>query len=498
MIGWALFASAWAQDPVALGSVQQLHASMDSRRTIWTDDATMWRRNSAQARALVSYAAGPVVLERGDDGFAVVRNTFQADLAAAFTVQRVRLGVSVPVLFGVQSDLSTMPGTGLSDASFEVKVGLFEPDVAQLGVAFIGRIGVPVGGAGVPGLATRTPWLEATAVLDGDVGPLNLLANLGARVGAPAVIDDQTVGDQLVGRFAFALPLAQDRLGAAVEVASRVGVRAPLPGTTPVEVGLTGWVRPAERLAIRLGVGRFVVDGLGASAGRAMVAISSQPRLRSDPIGDDGLAEPVADEDAASLSEDRDGDGLRDLLDRCPREPEDADGFEDGDGCPDGVQLGVRIQTRDGAIAHGAFAWLRCNGGEKVRLMPDELIEVPEGSCILDAAGIGWSAKRATRWIDNGPPVEWTVELVPSQPMTRLVIAVSARDDNPLEEVLWSVGNVFGRVTGGQVAMALPVGTYPVLVKARGTAIEERELEIGPEGRRIELKLERGWPPPLP
>jgi OOP family OmpA-OmpF porin len=32
---------------------------------------------------------------------------------------------------------------------------------------------------------------------------------------------------------------------------------------------------------------------------------------------------------------DRDGDGIPDHLDRCPDEPEDMDGFEDEDGCPD-------------------------------------------------------------------------------------------------------------------------------------------------------------------
>ncbi|MEZ4394523.1 MAG: OmpA family protein [Polyangiales bacterium] len=32
---------------------------------------------------------------------------------------------------------------------------------------------------------------------------------------------------------------------------------------------------------------------------------------------------------------DRDGDGVADLRDRCPDEPEDRDGFEDEDGCPD-------------------------------------------------------------------------------------------------------------------------------------------------------------------
>ncbi|MBI4952132.1 MAG: thrombospondin type 3 repeat-containing protein [Myxococcales bacterium] len=35
-------------------------------------------------------------------------------------------------------------------------------------------------------------------------------------------------------------------------------------------------------------------------------------------------------------STDGDGDGIPDLYDRCPSTAEDADGFEDADGCPEG------------------------------------------------------------------------------------------------------------------------------------------------------------------
>jgi outer membrane protein OmpA-like peptidoglycan-associated protein len=37
----------------------------------------------------------------------------------------------------------------------------------------------------------------------------------------------------------------------------------------------------------------------------------------------------------ALVDGDRDGDGIRDSVDRCPDDPEDKDGFEDEDGCPD-------------------------------------------------------------------------------------------------------------------------------------------------------------------
>jgi outer membrane protein OmpA-like peptidoglycan-associated protein len=45
-------------------------------------------------------------------------------------------------------------------------------------------------------------------------------------------------------------------------------------------------------------------------------------------------AQPNLSVDVAKIS-DRDGDGIPDDLDKCPDEPEDKDGFEDEDGCPD-------------------------------------------------------------------------------------------------------------------------------------------------------------------
>jgi hypothetical protein len=37
----------------------------------------------------------------------------------------------------------------------------------------------------------------------------------------------------------------------------------------------------------------------------------------------------------SGTSNDRDGDGIPDNVDKCPDAPEDKDGFEDADGCPD-------------------------------------------------------------------------------------------------------------------------------------------------------------------
>ena len=51
-------------------------------------------------------------------------------------------------------------------------------------------------------------------------------------------------------------------------------------------------------------------------------------RLSKDACGKLPVAPPAAPLDT-------DGDGIPDALDKCPNEPEDKDGFEDEDGCPD-------------------------------------------------------------------------------------------------------------------------------------------------------------------
>jgi hypothetical protein len=50
------------------------------------------------------------------------------------------------------------------------------------------------------------------------------------------------------------------------------------------------------------------------------------------------------------ISEDKDGDGIPNGRDKCPDEPEDKNGFEDDDGCPDEAR---RVQALE-AAAHAA------------------------------------------------------------------------------------------------------------------------------------------------
>jgi len=80
-----------------------------------------------------------------------------------------------------------------------------------------------------------------------------------------------------------------------------------------------------RRASLSLAIGRGLDNGFGTPALRGVLAFSyapSAPELR-----------PIRGHEADYR--DSDGDGIVDSHDKCPNEPEDKDGFQDEDGCPD-------------------------------------------------------------------------------------------------------------------------------------------------------------------
>ena len=98
-------------------------------------------------------------------------------------------------------------------------------------------------------------------------------------------------------------------------------------------------------LVANAGAGAGLTSGVGAPDFRVFASLSYAPRV-ADTDGD-GLLDaedgcPFKPEDLEGFEDsdgcpdyDNDNDGLLDVDDTCPLEPEDRDGFEDEDGCPD-------------------------------------------------------------------------------------------------------------------------------------------------------------------
>ena len=81
----------------------------------------------------------------------------------------------------------------------------------------------------------------------------------------------------------------------------------------PMEADLAlQYVLAPQHMVFTLGGGTALSPGLGAPRWRVFAGVAYTP-----------------------MEADRDGDGIVDSEDRCPDDPEDRDGFEDADGCPD-------------------------------------------------------------------------------------------------------------------------------------------------------------------
>ena len=93
-----------------------------------------------------------------------------------------------------------------------------------------------------------------------------------------------------------------------------------------------GWIFGPSARYLRLVQPSSPLDGSGAQIALVGVEIVVRDAHRPEPI-----APPVVAAVAVAKPKvlDRDGDGIPDDIDKCPNEPEDKDGFEDEDGCPD-------------------------------------------------------------------------------------------------------------------------------------------------------------------
>jgi outer membrane protein OmpA-like peptidoglycan-associated protein len=132
------------------------------------------------------------------------------------------------------------------------------------------------------------------------------------------------VGNQLTYGGAFAFDVVVHRLTLLAEVyghSNSVDTVAIANGKQnsisdinddPLEIDVSAKVFVRYGLSLNVGVGNGLVAGLGSPAPRVFVGAVWSPDVR-----------------------DRDHDGIPDIIDHCPDDPEDKDGFQDADGCPE-------------------------------------------------------------------------------------------------------------------------------------------------------------------
>ncbi len=271
---------------------------------------------------------------------AVVSDMFTADLLASLSpVKRLQLGLRLPLSYvsGAGIDVNTGMGVaggirkfGVGDPQIEGKVRLLggAQDPYLLGAAL--DLGFPVGHAfsSSSGATTTDYYLGNSSpvtvgirgIFDGVKGPFQFGANLRGVFREAATLGTTKVGPADF-RYGGALGFRVSPIFRVLAEGFGSTQFSSQQGTNTLEIDGAVEVSPLEsRLILRAGGGAGVLEGVGVPQGRVFLGITY-----SHEIGD------------------QDGDGIPDDVDKCPTIPEDFDGFEDHDGCPDPDNDGDRI-----------------------------------------------------------------------------------------------------------------------------------------------------------
>ncbi|MCB9730002.1 MAG: OmpA family protein [Deltaproteobacteria bacterium] len=263
--------------------------------------------------------------------------------------------LGLPIVLKSKGDAVRFPeidGPAAGDLDLGLRFRLLErrgADKQGFGLAAGLTVGVPVGStdtlAGENG-ATIRPRVDLSLGL----GPVLLALNLGVSVRTSShSFQNLELDHDLTWGFG-ARWRATEAFALAAEVFGRTRLTDPFgeDSESPMELVGGPQVRVARGLTIEAGAGTGLVPGYGSPDWRVYGGVQwAEPVTGPADTDGDGFPDP---EDGCPLQpedfdgfEDRDGcpdpdndqDGILDLTDRCPMDPEDIDQFEDADGCPD-------------------------------------------------------------------------------------------------------------------------------------------------------------------
>ena len=175
----------------------------------------------------------------------------------------------------------------------------------------------------------RGEWLRAVAMAGG------LLREKSQFMGTPE-------GHALLYGAAVELRPNQE-MGVLGEVTGRFASR--YYDTNPAEFDAAMRFYLPSMVNLIAGAGFGLNHGIGSPVARAFLGIGWAPDHRDRdhdgvPDVDDRCPDEPEDRDGFQDADgcpdpDNDGDGIPDAIDKCPNDPEDFDGFQDDDGCPD-------------------------------------------------------------------------------------------------------------------------------------------------------------------
>lgn len=386
---------------------------------------------------VLDYALNPLVARSANTGEsgAIVAHRFAAHVLGALGVtDRLEFHLRVPVVFQA-GDAPTIAGVAfgapdaatLSDPALGGSVRILgeDADIYHLGamVEVFFPFTAPSGYASDQEVSFR-----GLALFDLALTGLTFELMAGASYRPERQIETLRSASELDVALGLKIP-AFVGADAIAELHLSSGLREDLffqTNGTALELLIGGRYRHAETgLGIELGVGIGFLRAPGVPAFRGVAGLRWEPPPPAPPdTDDDGLLDaddacPTEAEDADGWDDadgcpdlDNDGDGMLDEDDPCPTAVEDEDGWQDADGCPDEDDDGDEIADASDlcprapgpSTSRGCPVTIRVEGST-ITLMRDidfqagEATLVPSDGPILDEiAGVMALDATAARW----------------------------------------------------------------------------------------------------
>jgi outer membrane protein OmpA-like peptidoglycan-associated protein len=298
--------------------------------------------------AIVSHTTNPLVLDAVFDGKFinddhVVERSTLLELGGAYAfLGRFEAGARMPIyaqdgqaLLDSKTMFSTSPASGTvrGDLTLHAKARLWSTPGFSVAGGMQLTLPTATEGAftGVDKPSARVLVLAAL-VPDTLSHRITLSANAGAVLRATSRYANLEQGSGIAWGLGVSVR-ALDRVWVATEVFGDM-----VPSGRQAEMGSSVTLSPVEWLA---GL-RYLPDrrfSVGLAGGRGLTRAAGSPELRGVVSLAFAPGAPMIralhEAGPPKLDGDADGDGVRDSVDKCPNEPEDADLFDDADGCPD-------------------------------------------------------------------------------------------------------------------------------------------------------------------
>ena len=308
----------------------------------------------------LNYALEPLVITRSSNGeqVAIVEHMLAADLMVGvglFDAIDVELAMPINLFQAAGSSGKTISVGRISaftagDLRLTPKWRILDHEGDGPGFALLANFTFPSGAEG-SFAGNKTVTFEPRVVFEWafDFG-LRAAASLGYLVRGEQSYRNVSVANEVTLSAAAQYMIIDDTLAIDGEIWARLSADPRVSGLggeeLPAEFLVAARWWPHEEHALNIGLGRGLSDGYGAPNFRVFVGYAFTLHSPKDRDGDGIVDEddrcPDAPEDKDGFQDldgcpdtDNDEDGVLDVADQCPMDPEDPDAWEDEDGCPD-------------------------------------------------------------------------------------------------------------------------------------------------------------------